>query len=65
MYLTELCKLVYDYSGTEVSPPTICRLLHRHGFTHKQVRQIALQRSLQLRGLFMAEVLFYSRDMGR
>ena len=60
--ISELCKLTHNISGIEVSPSTVCRLLHRHGFTHKRVRQIALQRSFELRGLFMAQVLLYDKD---
>ena len=62
LHLSELCKLTHNISSIEVSPSTVCRLLHRHGFTHKGVRQIALQRSFELRGLFMAQVLLYDKD---
>ena len=58
VYLHELCDLVYDKSGIEVSE---ARLLHRHGFTRKKIRQVAQQRSLYLRGYFMSQVLMYDR----
>ena len=63
IFLFELCQMVKDVSGIEVSPATICRLLYRsrHGMSHKKVRQVALQRSLDLRGIFMAQVLIYDR----
>ena len=63
LYLSELCELRADNSGIEVSEATVCRLLQRHGFTQKKVRQTALQRSTYLRGYFMSQVLLYNRQM--
>lgn len=61
LYLSELCRMVETASGIVVSSATVCRLLHRHSMSHKRVRQVALQRSLSLRGMFMAQVLLYDR----
>ncbi len=57
LYLKELCCEVKDISGVEVCEATVCNLLHRHGFTRKKIRYVALHHSVYLRGKFMAEVL--------
>ena len=60
LYLREVCQ-VFDVSSIVVSEPTVCRIIHRHGFTRKRIQQIASQRS-QYRGKFMAEVQFYKTE---
>ena len=50
-----------EYSGVEVSKSTVCKLLHNHGYLRKKMRQVALQRSAQLRGQFMAKAIMYSK----
>ena len=62
LYLGELCQKVYHMFDIEVSPLTICRLIHRHGFTRKQIQQVACQRSSEHRAEFMAAVLMFSAD---
>ena len=49
-------------TGIEVSPATICWIIHRNGFTHKKLHNVALQNSVECRGKFFAEVLFYDVD---
>ena len=44
-----------------MSESTICRLIRRHGITRKKLQQVALQRSDELRGEFMAQCLLYNR----
>ena len=61
MYLSEICARVEEISQVEVSQATVCRILKRHGFTRKKVRQVAKQRSESLRGLFMVQVLLHRR----
>ena len=63
MYLHELCREVDKVSQVTVSEATVCRVLRRNGLTRKKVRQVALQRSLVERGLFMALVLAFPREM--
>ena len=36
MYLQELCQKIYQVTIRQVSAPTVCRLLARHGFTRKK-----------------------------
>ena len=63
LYLSEVCKAVFDYSGVVVSEATICRLFRKYGITRKKIRRVALQQSAVLRGQFMADVLLYRREM--
>lgn len=60
LYLMEVCAKVKKASGTNISEATICKLLHRHGLS---IRQVALQRSAQLRGEFIAKVLMYNKEL--
>ena len=63
MYLKELCEKVSEVCGVDVCESTICKILHRHGFTRKKIRQVALQRSAELRGEFMSQALLYKKEM--
>jgi len=63
MYLQEICQEVYNVLGKQVSSPTICRLLGRHGFTRKKIQQVARQRSIVIRAEFMARMQSYNRDL--
>ena len=62
IYLQEVCDEVSAEIGVLVSVPTVCRLLKRHGLTRKKIRQIALQRKIQYRAEFMAEILQYRKE---
>lgn len=62
VYLNEICQRVKDLTDVSVTESTVCRLLGRHGFTRKKIRQVALQRCTTLRGAFMASALLYKRD---
>ena len=63
MYLGELCVEIIHVFGIEISPSTVCRTLRRYGLTRKKIRQVALQRSRELRGAFMAQCFILKRDM--
>ena len=63
MYLGELCVEIMHVFGIEISPSTVCRTLRRYGLTRKKIRQVALQRSSELRGAFMAQCFLLKRDM--
>ena len=54
--------MVLRITGVQVSPPTICQIIHRNGLTRKKVQEIALQRLSVCRGDFMAEVQWFSPD---
>ena len=51
---------IHDVIGVEVSNATICRILGKHGFTRKKIRQVAQQRCTELRARFRAEMSFFS-----
>ena len=64
MYLQEIRQEVEDVLGTQVSVPTICRVLARHGFTRKKIQQVAKQRSTNLRAAFAAQIMHcFHRNM--
>ena len=62
MYLGELYLEVMVF-GIEISPSTVCRTLKRYGLTRKKIRQVALQRSSELSGSFMAQCFLLKREM--
>ena len=61
MYLGELCVEIMHVFGIEISPSTVCRTLRRYGLTRKKIRQVALQRSSEFRGAFMAQCFLLKR----
>lgn len=61
-YLSELCEAIDEVCGKIVSPSTVCKIIHKHGFTRKKLQQVAKQRSVAFRGHFMAEIQMYPRD---
>lgn len=64
MYLQEIRQEVEDVLRTQVSVPTICRVLARHGFTRKKIQQVAKQRSTNLRAAFAAQIMHcFHRNM--
>ena len=63
MYLGELCVEIMHVFGIEISPSIVCKTLRRYGLTRKKIRQVALQRSSELRGAFMAQCFLLKRDM--
>lgn len=62
LQLLEIANKVEEISGTVVSTSTLCRLLSRHGFTRKKIQSVALQRSLDLRALYMASIVTFTKD---
>lgn len=61
--LSEITKYVEEISGSVVSTSTICRLLANHGFTRKKIQHIALQRRVDFRGSFIANVSLFKKEM--
>ena len=62
VYLSEICSKIKETTGMVVSGPTVCKVIRRNGFTRKKLMKIATQRSLELRGAFMANILQFPRD---
>ena len=63
LHLSELVEKVQEITGITVHVSTICRLLAEHGFTRKKVQHVALQRRMDLRAVFMANVYMFSKEM--
>lgn len=63
LQLSELVDKVEEISGTHVAQSTLCRLLAKYGFTRKTVQRVASQRSVDLRGAFIASVYNFTKDM--
>ena len=61
-YLSEICHALEEVCGKPVSPATVCKVIHKHGFTRKKLQHVAKQRSLQYRGEYMAEIQMYNRE---
>ena len=59
IYLYELQRELLMTTGTEVDCSTICRLFKRLGITRQKIKRIALQRTEEKRGAFMAEMMMY------
>ena len=59
LQLHEICNKVEEITAVVVSVPTVCRLLRRNGLTRKKIRQVALQRSSDMRAEFIANISFY------
>ena len=53
---------IREVTGITASVPTLCKLLAKHGLTRKKVKKIALQRNIEFRGAFMADMSQYTRD---
>ena len=62
LYLHEICAMIVEATGITVSGSTVCKVLHRNGFTRKKLVKVAMQRSTEHRGAFMANILQYPRD---
>lgn len=62
IYLHEICSKISDVTGVSVSCATICQIIHKNGVSRKKLTKIALQRSIDHRGAFLANILHYPRD---
>lgn len=60
--LHEICLKIEEATYVSVSGPTVCRVLHRNGFTRKKIVQVAKQRSVEFRANFMAHALQFPRN---
>ena len=62
IYLSEL-KAELIARGTEADESIICRFLKSSGFTRKKMREVAIQRSEELRARYFSEVALYDFSM--
>ena len=63
IYLYEVQEQLFNATGTWVSLSTICRTVHKLGFTRKKLTKIAIQQSDELRGQFMMEISVSEPEM--
>ena len=63
LYLHEVCHHVKEITNTEVSPATICSLLASYGITRKKIQHVALQRRVEYRGLYIANISFFPKEV--
>jgi len=63
IYLREVQRELREETGTEVCLLTICRFLHRNGFTRQRLRIAASQRDGLLRAQFVSDVSLYKPEM--
>ena len=61
--LNELQQRLNDVTGKWVHISTICRTVHRLGFTRKRLQHIALQRIEEQRVQYMAEISIFDPNM--
>lgn len=63
MYLGEISSEIKDVTGVRLSASGICKLLAKYGFTRKKVQHVALQRCLEYRASFIADICSYPKEM--
>lgn len=62
LYLDEICSKIRDSTGVTVSGSTVCRVIRRNGLTRKKITQVAKQRCMTYRGMYMADIIHYPSD---
>jgi len=62
-YLHEIQIELQTITGTEVNLSTICRCIHRNGFTHKKLKTVALQRNEMLREQYTDQISIFKKEM--
>ena len=63
IYLREIQAKLCELLMMNVSLSSICKFLHKSGFTHQKLRCVALQQDILLREQFAVDVSLYSPDM--
>ena len=63
LYLSEIARSISDATNVVVDGSTVCRVLHRNGYTRKKIVQVAKQRCTEYRAKFMVEVFNYRKEM--
>lgn len=59
IYLHEIQEFIYQETGTSVSLPTICKFLHKQGFTLQKMARIFIGRNYDLRMKFWEDVSIF------
>lgn len=63
IYLEEIKKELEDFMLVDISVSTICKFLHKNGFTRQRLRAVATQQDALLREKYILDVSLYSCDM--
>ena len=63
IYLREIQAELSEMLMMNISLSSICKLLHKSGFTHQKLHCVALQQDIPLREQFTIDVSHYSPDM--
>ncbi len=63
IFLREIQGELLKETGAEVSLSTVCRFLHRNGFSRQRLRIVASQRDDFLRAQFVSDVSIYEPEM--
>lgn len=63
IYLAEICSEIKNITGVQLAPSSICKLLAEYGFTRKKIQHVALQRCLEYRAAFIADICNYTKEM--
>ena len=63
IYLREIQRDLNNFLMLDVSLATICKFLHRSGFTRQRLRRVAIQQDIFLREQYITDVSVYSPDM--
>ena len=63
LYLSEISRKITEATNVSVDGSTVCRLLHRNGYTRKKIVQVAKQRCVDYRARFIAEIFHYQKEM--
>lgn len=63
IYLDEIQQEVQEITGTIVHISTICRTIHRMGWTRQKLRHIAVQQSLEKRVEYITDISMFDPEM--
>ena len=62
-YLHELKSILFQSTGIEISIASLCKLIHKSGFSHTKLALRAQQRNYELRDKFMSDMALYALEM--
>ena len=63
IYLREIQENLYETTGIEINPSSICRFLQRVNFSRQKLKMVAKQRDEELRAQFACDVNMYDPEM--
>ena len=63
IYLREIKEELENFLMLDISVSTICKFLHKSGFTHQKLHVVAIQQDAFLREKYILDISMYSSDM--